>query len=86
MAALIRTRSIMTMTKAEAQRIQAEQIKFYGQSYGGTDRVRALVMAKDTSHLLSDGVHDVATINRHIPRGVAIEWLIPEKREQMEQR
>jgi hypothetical protein len=28
----------------------------------------------------------VATINRHIPRGVAIEWLIPEKREQMEQR
>jgi len=82
-AALIKTRGVMKMTKAQAVAIRERDIEWYGQSYG-VERVRALVMAVDTSHLLPDGEHDVITINRHIPRGGAIEWLIPEIREREE--
>ena len=71
------------MTKAAALAIQKRDILHYGQTYG-VERVRALVMEKDTSHLLADGEHDVITINRHIPRGGSIEWLIPEIREREE--
>ena len=71
---------MVTLTKAEAQRIQAEHIEWYGRTYG-VERVRALVMAADSSSLLTDGEHDIVTINRHIPRGGAIETLIPEIRE-----
>jgi hypothetical protein len=80
MAQLVRTRSVTTITKAEAQRIQADHIEWYGRTYG-LERVRALVMAADTSDQLPDGEHDIVTINRHIPRGGAIEYLIPEIRQ-----
>jgi len=74
---------MMKLTKAKAQRIQAEHIEWYGRTYG-LERVRALVMAADRSHLLADGEHDVVTINRFIPRGGAIETLIPEIRDREE--
>lgn len=79
-AFLVKTRGTQRMTKAQALAIQAEQVEWYGRTYG-VERVRALVAAADTSHLLPDGEHDVVTINRHIPRGGALEWLIPEIRE-----
>ena len=71
---------MIRLTKAEAQRIQAEHIEWYGRTYG-LERVRALVMAADRSSLLGDGEHDIVIINRFIPRGGAIENLIPEIRE-----
>jgi hypothetical protein len=71
---------MMKLSKAGAQRIQAEHIEWYGRTYG-LERVGALVMAADRSHLLTDGEHDVVTINRFIPRGGAIENLIPEIRD-----
>jgi hypothetical protein len=76
--ALVKVRSVSTLTKAEALRIQAEQVEHYARCYG--PHVRELVAAATTAHLLPDGEHDIVTINRHIPRGGAIEWLIPEKR------
>ena len=71
---------MIKLSKAEAQRIQAEHIEWYGRTYG-LERVRALVMAADRSHLLTDGEHDIVIINRFVPRGGAIENLIPEIRE-----
>lgn len=75
---ITKTRGVMRMTKAEALRIQAEQVAHYAGIYG--EHVRELVAAATTADQLPDGEHDVVTINRHIPRGGAIEWLIPEKR------
>jgi hypothetical protein len=75
---LTKTRSLTMMSKADAMRIQAEQIEHYARCYGS--HVRELVAAATTAHLLADGEHDMAMINRHIPRGGSIEWLIPEKR------
>lgn len=75
---LVKTRSVMRMTKARALEIQAGQVEHYAAIYG--PHVRDLVAAATTADELPDGEHDVVTINRHIPRGGAIEWLIPEKR------
>jgi len=71
------------MTKADAQARQERDILHYGARYG-VRRVRALVMNADTSHLLADGEHDIEVINQHIPRGGALEGLIPEIREREE--
>ena len=40
--------------------------------------------AATTADALADGEHPVSVINRHIPRGGALEWLIPEIREREE--
>ena len=82
-ATITKTRSVMTMTKAQAIAIQERDILHYGQTYG-VERVRALVKAACTAHLLPEGEHDIITINQHIPRGGALEWLIPEIREREE--
>ena len=37
---IFKTRSAMTMTKAEALRIQAEQVAFYSRSYGPKGLIR----------------------------------------------
>ena len=63
------------MTKAQALAIQAEHVAHYSKSY---PNVGALVAAATTADALPDGEHDVVVINRHIPRGGAIEALIPE--------
>lgn len=83
MATLVKVRSVMMMTKAEALESQARQVEHYAAIYG--PHVRDLVAAATTADLLPDGLHDVVTINRHIPRGGLIEWLIPEKRRQEEE-
>ncbi len=71
---LTKRRSMMTMTKARALEIQADQVAYYGRSYG--PRIAELVAKITTADALPDGEHDVATINRHIPRGGSIEHLI----------
>jgi hypothetical protein len=71
---------MISITKAEALAIQAQHVDHYAAIYG--EHVRALVASATTAHMLPDGAHDIVTINRHIPRGGAIEWLIPEKRQQ----
>jgi hypothetical protein len=66
------------MTKAQALEIQARQIDHYAKQYG--EHVRTLVADATTADALEDGVEYPATIiNRHIPRGAFIEFLIPEK-------
>lgn len=65
----------ITLTKAEALRIQAEQIDWYAALYGA--RVRTLVAAATQAERLDDGqAYDVVEVNRCIPRGGAIEHLI----------
>lgn len=68
---------MIKLTKAEALRIQAEQVAYYSAIYG--PQVADLVAAATTADALPDGEHDVVVINRHIPRGGAIEALIPAK-------
>lgn len=63
-----------TITKAEALRIQAEQIDHYAAIYG--EWIREAVAAKTNAAALADGEHDVVTVNRHIPRGGFIEAII----------
>ena len=67
----------MRMTKEQAKQVQAEHIEWYGKAWG-VEHVRAVVMAADTSAELADGEHDIKDLDRHIPRGAAIEALIPE--------
>jgi hypothetical protein len=68
------------MTKAQALEIQARHVEHYAKHYG--EKVRELVAAATTADQLEDGVEYPSwTINRHIPRGAGIEYLIPEKRE-----
>ncbi|MBS1061418.1 hypothetical protein [Gluconobacter sp. Dm-44] len=67
-----------TLTKKEALEIQAKQIEHYVSVYG--EGVRQAVADATTADELADDVgYDVVTINRHIPRGGAIEALIPAK-------
>ncbi len=54
---------MIKLSKADAQRIQAEHIEWCGRTYG-LERVRALVMAADRSHLLTDGEHDIVIRER----------------------
>jgi len=72
--------SAITMTKAEALLIQAEQVAHYAAIYG--DDVWQIVAAATTADEVAEGEHDMVTINRHIPRGEAIEWLIAAARKQ----
>ena len=63
------------MTKAEALAKQAEQVAHYSKIWGET--VRDIVAKATTADALTDGVeYDIVVINRHIPRGGAIESLI----------
>jgi hypothetical protein len=71
-ARLVKTFGGFTMTKAEALEIQERHIKHYGKWFG-EERVRARVAAATRADELPDGEHPVAVINRHIPRGGAIE-------------
>ena len=65
----------ITMTKAEALAKQAEQVEWYAKSWG--DEVRSVVAKATTADALEDGkAYDIVTINRHIPRGAAIESLM----------
>lgn len=65
----------MRMTKAEALRIQAEQVAYYGAMHPQIP-VAKLVAAATRAEELAEGEHDVIEINGYIPRGAAIEWLI----------
>jgi hypothetical protein len=69
----------MKMTKARALQIQAEHVDHYASIYG--DKVRSIVSAATNADALTEGEHDIFVINRYIPRGGAIEALIPEKAE-----
>lgn len=63
----------ITMTKAQALAIQAEQVVHYSHV---CPNIAEKVAAITTADALADGVeYDVQTINRHIPRGGAIEEL-----------
>ena len=64
---------MVKMTKADALKIQAEQIAWY--SHLRADLAEA-VAAITTADQLTDGVeYDVSDINKHIPRGADIEYL-----------
>ena len=67
----------ITLTKSEALRIQAQQIEHYAASHG--QWVCEAVAAATTADEMGEGPHDMVTINRHIPRGGAIETLIAAK-------
>lgn len=64
----------MKMTKVEALKIQAMQIEHYAQQRG--DYIREIVANATNADTLPDGLHEVYIVNRHIPRGGAIEYLI----------
>lgn len=62
-----------TMTKAEALDIQSRQVAYYAHL---CPDLAAKVAAITTADQLEDGVlYDIATINKHIPRGSAIEHI-----------
>ena len=59
------------ITKEQALEIQAEQLAYYEPNYPGiTAKIKAMTTA---DALEPDTLYDMATINRHIPRGVSIE-------------
>lgn len=65
---------MFTMTKGEALEIQQRQIAHYKPLCAN---IAELVAAQTTADQLQDGVmYPVNVINRHIPRGGAIEALI----------
>ena len=64
-----------TMTKAEALKIQAEHVEWYGKIFG-REQLAAKVAALTTADALQDGVeYPVTVINQHIPRGGDIEHI-----------
>jgi hypothetical protein len=64
------------ITKAVALAKQAEQVEYYAALYG--DWLRKTVADATTADALEDGPeYDMVIINRHIPRGGAIERMIP---------
>lgn len=63
------------ISKAYALKIQADQIAHYARVYPDLP-VAEIVANATTADALADGEHDIVTINRHIPRGGAIEHLI----------
>ena len=66
---------MLTLSKTRALEIQAEQIEHYAAMYG--DAVRVLVAAATRAHMLSDdGEHDIVLVNRYIPRGGKIGYII----------
>jgi hypothetical protein len=65
----------MTMTKAEALKIQAEQIAWYSR-HGDRPWLAEKIAAMTTADALEDGkAYPVHVINKHIPRGADIEYL-----------
>lgn len=68
---------MITMTVAEALEKQAEQIEWYAKAWNmPVDKVRSVVAEKTTAYKLNSTCgYDIVTINRHIPRGAAIEAL-----------
>lgn len=65
---------MMTMTKAEALKIQAEQVANYSARYPNAAEI---VAAATDADKLQDGFrYDVVIVNRYIPRGGAIETLL----------
>ena len=64
---------MITMTKSEALDIQARLVALYAPLCANlADKVAAIT----TSDALKDGVaYDTSTINKHIPRGSAIEHI-----------
>lgn len=64
----------ITLTREEALRIQGEQVAHYVALHG--EWVRAVVAKVTTAEALGDGPHEVFIVNRHIPRGGALEALI----------
>lgn len=71
----------ITLTRDEALRIQSEQVEHYVALHG--EWVRAVVAEATTAEALADGPHDVASVNRHIPRGGALESLIAARQKAM---
>ena len=66
---------MIAITKERALAIQTAQVEHYAGLYG--DQVREIVAAATTAdQLRHDVAYDIATINRHIPRGGFIEALI----------
>jgi hypothetical protein len=64
----------ITMTKAEALKIQAEHVAWYASRYAGN--LAEVVAKMTTADKLEEGVaYPIITINEHIPRGGAIEHL-----------
>lgn len=69
--------SRIKLTKARALAIQAEHVEWYSP---GRPWLAAAVAAATRADLLPDGVEiDVVEVNRHIPRGGAIEWMITQR-------
>lgn len=65
----------ITLTKAAALQIQAEQIAWYSRA-GDRPWLAEKVAAMTTAEALEDGVeYPVSVINEHIPRGADIEYL-----------
>jgi hypothetical protein len=72
--ALVRRNRMIMMTPAKALEVQARQVAHYSARY---PQVAALVAAAtNVSGLEMDKEYDVATLNRHIPRGGKIEDLL----------
>lgn len=64
----------LKMTKEEALKIQAEQVEWYGAT---RPWLAAAVAIRTTADKLESGKeYSLETINRHIPRGGEIEFLI----------
>jgi hypothetical protein len=66
---------MLKMTKAAALAKQAEQVAHYARIYPMMN-VAELVANATTADALAEGEHDIVVINRHIPRGAAIEILL----------
>jgi len=65
---------MLKMTVAQALAVQAKQVAHYSQNYS---QCAALVAAAtDTTGLDADVEYDMVVINRHVPRGHAIEVLL----------
>jgi hypothetical protein len=63
----------ITMTKAQALKIQAEHVEWYGRT---RPWLAEKVASMTTADALQDGVeYPVRVINEHIPRGSEIEFL-----------
>jgi hypothetical protein len=65
---------MITMTKAQALKIQAEQVAWYNRN-GDFPSLAETMAAKTTADALEDDVeYPVRVINSHIPRGADIEF------------
>ena len=62
------------ITKEQALEKQAEQLAYYEPNFPGiTAKIKAMTTA---DQLEPDTLYDIVVINRHIPRGGAIEALL----------